>query len=140
MGASAARPPVSAAEGNLVRTWIGFEPERFRGAARLNPPALSGELLGESGLPIGSIEREIDPALRTAYHRDFRLFPGNQGQGLSKDILRSNINFYRQQELNSAKLVADDIGGYTWSKYGFVPDPLSWSEVRRSLARRFATF
>jgi len=140
LGPGAPRPPVSAAEADLIRNWLPIEPGQFRGTVRLDPPALSGELLDKSGTPIGSIDREIDPASKTAYHRDFQLSPANQGLGFSKDMMRSSVDFYRQQGLNKVNVLADDIGAYVWARHGFLPDQVSWDDLRRSLARRVGSF
>jgi hypothetical protein len=124
------------AEDDLIRNWLGIPPERFSGNVTLDPPSLSGSLLDEQGRRIGIIERAIDPATNTAQHDNLHLIRAEQQKGTSKDILRSNIEFYRRNGISSVNLLADEVGGYAWAKYGFLPTQSSWNQLRTSLLER----
>jgi len=127
-------PQYTREQANLIRNWLGIEPERFRGTVNLDPPALKGQLLDEHATPIGAIERSISPDTGMADHGFLSLEPRLQGAGFAKDILRSNIDFYRQLGLSGVETWANaDAGGYVWAKYGFVPTAKSWDTLRASL-------
>ncbi len=125
-------------QADLIRNWLGIAPERFRGdIITVNPPRLAGELLDESGRPIGYIHRSISPDTGVAEHVYFELNDELQDAGLAKDILRANIAYYRQLGLSRVNVTAGlDRGGYVWARYGFVPSQGSWDALRPVLRDR----
>jgi hypothetical protein len=76
---------------------------------------------------------------RSAYHELFQLDEKYQGMGIAKQALRSSIDMYQRLGMGEVSLYADiDVGGYAWSKYGFLPDVDAWNQLRRNLKSQFA--
>lgn len=56
----------------------------------------------------------------TVYHSRFELPKKLQGKGISKEIFRELYTEYERMGVNRITVHANlDIGGYTWSRYGF---------------------
>jgi GNAT superfamily N-acetyltransferase len=118
-------------QAGLIRNWLGIAPERFRGRVGLDPPALEGTILDARGEPIGLISRSISRETGVAQHGALMLSPEFEGQGLGRDILRANIDYYRQLGLSRVDVnAALDRGGYVWARYGFVPTQEAWDALR----------
>jgi hypothetical protein len=118
-------------EADLIRNWLGIDPQRFRGTVRLDPPTLEGRLLDQNGALMGRITRSISHKTGAAYHDFFDLEEPYQKLGISKAINRASIDYYRKLGLSRVDLEATlDRGGYTWARYGFLPTQESWDALR----------
>lgn len=103
---------------------------------RVDPPLIDGEILDARGELMGHINRSISRDTGVAEHGLLLLPSGAQGKGLAKNILRANIDYYRQLGLSRVNVSTLDRGGYVWARYGFVPSQESWEAVRPVLRDR----
>ncbi len=132
--ALAGAPRYTREQADLIRNWLGIDPQRFRGTVSLDPARLEGELLDERGAPIGDIHRSISSDTGVAHHGYLGLNDEVQNAGLVKQLMRSNVDYYRQRGLSRVEVNAGlDRGGYAWARYGFVPTQESWDALRPML-------
>ena len=104
------------------------------GEVLTNELRIMGNLLNDAGKSIGSYTREIDLLDNSAESAYFAINPGEQGGGIGKELLRSNVALYQQMGLDKVKVHANiDVGGYAWAKYGYVPDENDWDTLRGDL-------
>ena len=90
-----------------------------------------------SGRKIGNVSRFINPSLGSAYHNLFELNNNVQGAGVGKDILQNHIDTYNQLGINKIGTFANiDVGAYAWSKYGFLPPPHEWNNLKGGVYNR----
>jgi GNAT superfamily N-acetyltransferase len=145
-GPAAAPPPSMYGESNsrtglrddhaqLVRDYLGLEPNEFNGTVSVGPDQVSiiGKILGKNGAEIGEVRRGIVPGTNTAYHENLRLKPSARGQGIWQKILSANVKFYEQHGVDRIEVSAKDVGGYLWARSGFVPELSSWLKLREKI-------
>jgi GNAT superfamily N-acetyltransferase len=132
--------PHSLTPANRQFLWdfLGLRPQDFDGTVRNDNGRIwvSGDLV-RNGEPIGQITRSGNENTGTAVHHSIEIAPAWQRHGLSKGILAANIDYYRSHGINLVRTRAgDEGGGFTWARYGFVPEQDSWLQLRGELARR----
>jgi GNAT superfamily N-acetyltransferase len=101
----------------------------------------AGNLLDpRTGRVVGSIERSLYPGEGYASHNSLELKPSVQGHDIGKRLLSNQIDAYRRMGMGQVEAYANvDVGGYAWSKYGFVPDSLdTWRDVGKDVDTRMA--
>jgi len=88
-----------------------------------------------SGKPMGSMHRIVD--LRAGYAKNIalELSEAYRGHGIGKQILSSQVEFYKTLGIKKLELSTSDIGRYAWARYGFVPDSRSWTQLVGSMKR-----
>jgi GNAT superfamily N-acetyltransferase len=96
----------------------------------------SGRIDGKSF----SLVRSFKPD-NTVEHNLFTLPESAQGKGLSKAIFRDLYKQYKNAGVETVKVHANlNVGGYTWSKYGFTADKseygslLSWAKNNKEIS------
>jgi GNAT superfamily N-acetyltransferase len=122
----------------FLRDYLGLRPQDFHGTVRnINGRIwVSGDLF-RNGRYVGQISRSAKPETPTAIHHSIGILPELRGQSLTKSVLAANIDFYRKNGINRVLTSAgDEDGGYTWARYGFVPEAKSWAILRGTLMRR----
>lgn len=63
----------------------------------------------------------------------------DKGGGKGKQILKSQMDFYREIGVRKVFLFANvDIGGYAWARYGFLP--VNWDSTKKEFAGRLNRF
>lgn len=63
----------------------------------------------------------------------------SEKQGIGKQILGDAMSMYKSLGVKTVKLSAGlETGGYAWGRYGFLPEPNSWNELRRELKDKLA--
>jgi hypothetical protein len=64
---------------------------------------------------------------------EFQVAPTEQGRGLGKEVLASQVALTQKLGGDHISLRANiDVGGYAWAKYGFTPYPQEWDEIRKN--------
>jgi hypothetical protein len=59
---------------------------------------------------------------------------GDRGKDVGKSVLGQSIALMQKLGMTQDRLHANiDVGGYAWARYGYVPDPDSWAELRHDL-------
>jgi hypothetical protein len=135
----------------LLRDSTGLGVRNFEGRVIMRPTLMNikGLIYGDNRKLIGGLERTMYPDLGTlervsfpelghAVHNGFHLFDENQGQGVARDILAHNIDWYGRNGINFVHLHAKEWGAYAWAKYGFVPKTSSWPRLQFNIAARLA--
>lgn len=70
-------------------------------------------------------------------HSVFFLGEGLQGKGIAKRVLKDHMQLYQRMGVSSVRVDAgDDVGGYAWAKFGFVPNQPSWNKLRDLVGKR----
>lgn len=65
-------------------------------------------------------------------HDHMELPHAMQGKGVAKTFMRDSMELYEQLGVQEVTMFANiDVGGYAWSKYGFVPRS-NWDSVQRN--------
>ena len=76
------------------------------------------------------ISRSIELNAKSVYHGYFTMSESMQGQGLAKTIFSNSLDLYDHLGLDKIGVSASLAGGgYAWARFGFVPDPGSWSSL-----------
>ncbi|MDB5177498.1 MAG: phage head morphosis protein family [Candidatus Saccharibacteria bacterium] len=74
-------------------------------------------------MKFGKIARDIDLSAKTVEHAYFSLPENAQSGGRAREVLRSEIELYKQMGLKKVILGANiNVGAYAWAKYGFLPE------------------
>ena len=101
---------------------------------------VSGTILGEDdlrGVQVASYSRDINLAKKEAYSALFEVSDAAQKRGIAKRLLAGNIETYEKLGINKVKVTAGlTVGGYAWAKYGYVPDQVSWDDLRFAIKGR----
>jgi hypothetical protein len=98
---------------------------------------VEGYILNEDGTKIGEYRREMNFETGEAESAYFKIFNSSQGGGIGKQVLKANVESYKEMGLNSVKVHADiDVGGYAWARYGYVPTDSSWDEMSGRIERK----
>jgi hypothetical protein len=93
--------------------------------------------LHRGGQSIGEIHRRIFPDRSVAVHDFLELNDDAQAAGIAKSLLRNQIDTYRAIGINHVNLTAGlNVGGYSWAKYGFLPDETAWRGLQTDLRDR----
>jgi hypothetical protein len=141
-------------EAAFLKSWndkIGIDPEVFKhdflggvdatmsvrkeGSKFIVNGSVNGTGRNE-GRSVGTYTREIDPDRKYAYSAYFELQKGVQHGDIGKKVLAGNVETYEKLGIETVGVSANiDVGGYAWAKYGYVPTPDSWSELRSTLKR-----
>jgi GNAT superfamily N-acetyltransferase len=138
-GFNAPAPTASEAHKRLLKEYLGLEPNQFKGRVQHYEDGgfhLEGELRDpKANEPIGWIEREVNPGDREAQHKGLSLRPQFRNSGISNEILRHNIDWYRNNGIDNVNVfAASQDGGYHWARTGFVPTKegfSGWDKLRK---------
>ena len=141
-------------EKNFIKSWndkIGIDPEVFKhdflggvdATMSINKEGskfvVNGSINGtgrHEGRSVGTYTREIDPDRKYAYSAFFELQKGVQHGDIGKKVLAGNVETYEKLGIEVVGVSANiDVGGYAWAKYGYVPTPEAWGELRSDLKR-----
>jgi hypothetical protein len=138
----------------VIEKWndkIGMEPEEFKksflgGTAENSTMTVSmegsrfniqGAIHDASGKTVGEYQREVDPDKKYAYSAYFKLNKSTTGHNIGKQILGGNIATYEKLGIETVGVSANiDVGGYAWAKYGYVPTPAAWADLRGRLEQK----
>ena len=110
-------------------------PTTSRGKPRLDTYGsrsvmLSADLANEDGDMIGRMERTIDFKNNIAKHDYLQFNDENEGKGLGKQLVGSQVALYQKMGLSRVDTHANiDVGGYAWARYGFVPEKSYWRDM-----------
>jgi GNAT superfamily N-acetyltransferase len=106
---------------------------------RGNELHVGGSLRDAQGRSIGNIQRRIIPEERRAYHAYLNINPSAQAHGVAKQLMRDQIDVYKQMGIDKVTLLANiDVGGYAWAKYGYAPSIGDWRAVANAAQQRLA--
>lgn len=101
---------------------------------------VSFDLDDAAGEVFATVERSFfrgDDGVLVVRHAFLELAETAQGKGFGKKFLRNSLRLYEEAGVAEIRLVADiDAGGYAWARYGFVPDPDEWRELKGFIERR----
>jgi GNAT superfamily N-acetyltransferase len=81
--------------------------------------------MDDGGASVGTITRSLDFSTRKVYHAQFKVAQEQQGQGIGRMVLRSQVDLYAELGFESVGLMAGNVGAYAWARYGFVPEELN---------------
>lgn len=85
--------------------------------------------------PVLKAARALDFETGTATHH--RLDVSASGRGLGKVWMRNSVALYEKMGMRRVEIpTAERVGSYAWARFGFLPTPESWSELRSQLAAR----
>lgn len=88
----------------------------------------------QTGRQVGVAHRKIDLRNNEIYNEYFKLARSMQGQGLARQLLRSQIDMARQLGIRYMTLDATlDRGAYAWARKGALPGPDAWNSGRFSV-------
>jgi len=86
------------------------------------------------GKNVGEYSRHIDLKNNKAYSAFFQVKKSEQDKGYGKKLLAANVAMYQKLGLDKVEVSANiDIGGYSWARYGYVPDQSSWNSLRSDI-------
>lgn len=99
---------------------------------------VDAELQDQWREPMAYAKRMINPNTNAAYHTGFTVEPEYQGAAMGpsigKDLMAHNVDLYRRQGIDDVGVTAgDQVGGYAWARYGFVPYTSSWDGLKQDL-------
>ena len=115
--------------------YLKFQSSKWDDGMRFN-----GSLI-KNGSSIASISRTIRPGVGNAHHGLLELNENSQGSNIAKSLLRNQVGLYGKMGLDNVDLYANiNVGGYAWSKYGFLPTASSWDSVVPILSQRLSRF
>lgn len=96
----------------------------------------AGLLDPATGDELGWARRILKPATGEAEHDYLKFGPGVQDKGYGKKLVQSQIAAYPDMGINKVKMFANvDVGGYSWAKYGWLPEQEDWDALRGDIRK-----